>query len=69
MAKFRVWAQSITDCYIDIEAKSEKKARERAEDIDGGEFHATVYGDWEWGSTEQLDDDAQVDYLEEDFED
>ncbi len=68
MAKFRIWAQSITDCYIDIEAENEDIARKRAEEIDGGDFHTTVYGDWEWGSTERLLDTDQVDYLEEDFD-
>ena len=62
MAKFRVWAQSISDVYIDIEAENEDKAMEVAREIDGGEFHDDGYGDWIFGSVATLDDDAGVDY-------
>lgn len=45
MAKFRVWAQCITDCYIDIEADTEKEAIEAAREVDGSDFHEDG-GDW-----------------------
>lgn len=68
MAKYRVWAQSISDVYIDIEAESEEQARERAEDIDGGDFHDDGMGDWIFGSVAPLDDDADVDFNNEYWE-
>ena len=43
---YRVWAQSISDVYVDIEADSEEKAREIAEELDGGDFHDDGIGDW-----------------------
>lgn len=62
MAKFRVWAQSISDVYIDIEAENEDDAREAAEFVDGGDFHDDGLGDWVFGSIAPLDDDVDVDY-------
>lgn len=60
--KFRVWAECISYVYVDIEAESEEKAREAAEELDGGDFHDDGMGDWEFGSVAELDDDAEVDY-------
>ena len=60
--KYRVWAECISYVYVDIEAESEEKAREAAEELDGGCFHNDGNGDWEWGSVAELDDDAEVDY-------
>ena len=68
MAKFRVWARSITDVYIDVEAKDKYEARARAELLDGGDFVTTPYGDWEYGTTEELDDNALVNFDNEYFE-
>lgn len=68
MAKYRIWAQAISDVYIDIEAESEEQARERAEDIDGGDFHGDWMGDWVFGSVAPLDDDADVDFNNEYWE-
>lgn len=67
MAKFRVWAASISYCYLDVEAEDEDKAKEIAEEVDGGEFHEDCFGDWEWGDVAPLDDDAEVDYSQKDF--
>jgi len=60
--KFRVLAEAISYVYVDIEAESEEKAREAAEELDGGDFHDDGIGDWEFGSVARLDDDADVDY-------
>lgn len=54
MAKFRVWAQSITDVYLDVEAEDEEQAKEIAEEADGGDFIPTPYGDWIIGSVEEV---------------
>lgn len=67
MAKYRVWAQMITDCYIDIEAPNESAAFEYAEDADGGDFHfcdSFNSGEWEVGSSiEELDENTNVDAI------
>ena len=64
MAKYRVWAQSISDVYIDIEAETEEQAREFADEYtDGGEWHEDYgSGDWIIGSSYQIDDNDDVDY-------
>ena len=41
---FRVWAECISDVYVDIEADSEEEAREAAEELDGGDFHEDYTG-------------------------
>lgn len=38
MAKYRVWAECITDCFLDVEAESEEEALRIADDADGGDF-------------------------------
>ena len=48
MAKYRVWAEMITDCYVEVEAESEEDAMNIAEDIDGGDF---VIDDGDWKIT------------------
>ena len=65
MAKYRVWAECISDVYVDIEAESEERAKEIAEEMDGGEFHDSGNGDWRTGFAFRLDDDADVDYVDE----
>lgn len=63
MAKFRVWAESISYVYVDIEAESEDAAYDYAKNVvDGGDFHEDD-GDWEMGSVMELDDDADVDFV------
>lgn len=64
---YRVWAQCISDVYIDIEAESEEKARELAEDIDGADFHDDGIGDWVFGSVAEMED-ADPDYTQEELE-
>ena len=54
MAKYRVWAQSITDVYIDVEADDEEQAREIAEETDGGDFSESPYGEWIIGEVYKL---------------
>ena len=38
MAKWRVWAECISDVYLDVEAETEEQALEIAEEADGGDF-------------------------------
>lgn len=64
---YRVWAQCISDVYIDIEAESEEKARELAEDIDGADFHDDGIGDWVFGSVTEMED-VDPDYTQEELE-
>ena len=66
MAVYRVWAESITDVYIDIEAESEEKAFEIAHEVDGGEFHEDG-GDWKFGSVYEVVN-VDPDYTQEEFE-
>lgn len=47
MAKYRVWAEMTTYCYIDVEAQNEDEACNIAEGIDGGEFITSNDGHWE----------------------
>lgn len=56
--KYRVWAQSISDVYLDVEAENEREAIEIAEATDGGEFiDAGGYsGDWIIGRAEVLNE-------------
>ena len=67
MKVYRVWAQSISDVYIDIEAESEEKARELAENIDGADFHDDGFGDWIFGSVAEIKD-VDPDYTQEELE-
>ena len=69
MAKFRIYAKSISYVYIDIEAETKEKAMEVAEEADGGEFHDDGCGDWEFCEDiiRELDEDANVDYTYDEF--
>lgn len=67
MAVYRVWAKAETDVYIDIEAESAEKARELAEDIDGGAFHEDGLGDWVFGQTCKIEN-SDPDYTQEELE-
>ena len=67
MAKFRVWARSISYVYLDVEADSEEQAMEIAEEADGGAYHEDG-GDWEFSDdVMELDEDADVDYTYEEM--
>ena len=46
MAKYRVWAEMTTDCYLDVEAETPEDAKEIAKETDGGKFTSTESGDW-----------------------
>ena len=50
MAVYRVWAECISDVYVDVEANSEEEAFEFANELDGGAFVDDGYGDWRMGS-------------------
>lgn len=61
MAKYRVWAEMITDCYLDVEADSPEEAYDIAYDADGGEFIDTDSGDWRMSPVvEELDDNDNI---------
>ena len=55
MAKYRVWAECISDVYLDVEADSEEEALAIASEADGGEFIDSGDGDWKMGSAYKLD--------------
>lgn len=56
MKKFRVWAESISDVYLDVEAETEEEAMEIAMDTDGGDYIEDGCGDWVFGSVVELED-------------
>lgn len=67
MAKFRVWARSISYVYLDVEAEDVDRAMEIAEEADGGDFHEDG-GGWEFSDDVlELDEDAEVDYTYEEM--
>ena len=67
MAKYRVWAKSISHVYIDVEAKNKEQAREIAEEVDGGDFRY-YDGEWEFSDIDEADDMIdRVDYTYEDI--
>ncbi len=56
MAMYRVWAQSISDVYLDVEAESEEEAYEIASEADGGEFiEDPTGGDWIMGDVMKIE--------------
>lgn len=68
MPKWRIWAESISDVYLDVEADTFEHALEVAYDADGAEFHDTCGGDWKISNTEyKLDDNVTVDCSYDDF--
>jgi hypothetical protein len=46
MKKFLVYASYITYLKTEIEAETAEQARDIAEDMDGGDFKDTGFGDW-----------------------
>ena len=70
MKVYRVWAQSISDVYIDIgvnDDEDENKALELAKEVDGGDFHDDGYGDWVFGSVMEMEN-TDPDYIQEELE-
>ena len=55
--KYRVWAESISYVYLDVDAESEDESREIAEEADGGEFECSAFGDWFVTECEELADE------------
>ena len=55
MAVYRVWAECISDVYVDVEANTEKEAYEFASELDGGDFVTTPDGDWKMGDVYEVD--------------
>lgn len=56
MKKWRVWAECITDVYLDVEAETEEEAKEIADNADGGDFSECPYGEWIIGEAILLDE-------------
>ena len=48
MKTYRVWAKVTSYVYLDVEAESPEKAREIAEEADGGEFSRPKIDDGDW---------------------
>lgn len=46
MAKYRVWAECISDVYLDVEANSKEEALNIAAETDGREFIDAGTEDW-----------------------
>lgn len=60
---YRVWAESISDVYLDVAAESEEEARRIADEADGGEFIDNGTGDWRMGEameTHEQPDEAMI---------
>ena len=58
MKQYRVYAEYTSRCYVDVEANSEEEAKDKAAEIDGGEFISCeglddVY-DWEITEAEEV---------------
>lgn len=64
MAKYRVWAQSIEDVYIDVEADSPEEAIEIAEEADEEDWSSRE--DWINGDFCVCRNIDMIDVLEED---
>ena len=47
MPKFKVYANSMTRYFIEVEAENEEEAIEIAREADGGSFEEVDIGDWE----------------------
>lgn len=52
---YRVWAECISDCYLDVEASSEEEARSMAAERDGGEFTACDSGSFSITDVYEID--------------
>lgn len=53
--KYRVFANSISQIYLDVYADSEEEAKEKANEADGEDYTPTPYGDWEITETKVID--------------
>lgn len=53
--KYRVYANSISQVYLDVYADSEEEAKEIADKADGGDYTPTPYGSWEITETKVID--------------
>jgi len=56
---YRVWAESISDVYVDIEADSMEDAYKVADEyLDGGDFvEEACGGEWKLGSAVEMEDE------------
>ena len=54
MKKFRVYVESTSDYYIDVQAKNQEEAKEIAENTDGGEFIENGLGSWDITSADEI---------------
>lgn len=62
MAIYRVWAEMISDVYIDIEADSPEEAYDIADNADGGDFiESATGGEWRMSPiVEELDENDNI---------
>jgi|TARA_A100001391_G_C5036560_1_gene269745 hypothetical protein len=71
MPKYRVTATMYTDLHIDIEASNPTEARDKAEEIDGGEWIADVgwgTGDFKIGDVFEIDKDGYLNEVSNEIE-
>lgn len=62
---YRVWAECISDVYVDIEAETEEEAKEAAEALDGSNFIADpTGGDFKIGTAYAIDEEPMFTYDE-----
>lgn len=54
MAKFRVYAESTSNYYIEVEAENEEQAKEIAENTDGGDFIEDGSGSWDITNADKI---------------
>lgn len=62
---YRVWAECISDVYVDIEAETEEEAKEAAEALDGSNFISDpTEGDFKIGTAYAVDEEPMFTYDE-----
>ena len=68
---YRVWAECISDVYVDIEADCKEDALDVARDLDGGDFVDSGEGDWVMGDAYEVDGVQPMfyanDFLDEEY--
>lgn len=68
MAKYRVWAESISDVYLDVEANSKEEAYEIARNADGGDFKEDLLGGaWRLTTVQELENDKTISDLSDEI--
>jgi len=60
MKKFRVYVESTSDYYIDVQAKNQEEAKDIADNTDGGEFIENGLGSWDITSADEREEHLQT---------